>query len=920
MSPFFERLRAALAPDYELLQELGSGGMGMVYLAREVALDRPVAVKALRPELVTAEGVTRFVREAQLLSKLRHPNIVVVHKVDKRDGLHFYVMEQLDGDTLQRRLETQGRLTHDEARKLGRDLLEALDVVHRLGVIHRDVKPSNLFVIGRRAVLTDFGIAKQATGNGLTDPWFTPGTAAYMAPELFRPVGGAGLLRRVEANERTDTYAAAMVIYEAFTDRRWEKGSPQAGEWAGVPRGVARVLRRALELDPEDRWPDAASFRRALWRTRVWPYRRNVIGVALVCAVIGAVLRPLPPSTTLHLSLQVAGAAPGLPTWLGDSISCGLARRLSAYPQLSAHCASGLARWWPRGRRGLDVRPEIENDAGRARVRLASSVEGIDGLEVRGAPDRWPVLADSLSDLVSAVLFGTAKLLDPAMSPLVLPKNPDGRLAFLRAERAFAQGRWGESRSAYAAAAALDPTCWICYWRHAEVGRWFDLADDPVDTARYHAHVADFPDYYQTLIRSERLPQRVRLDSLAALSRRWKDFLFGQFRLGDELLHRGPLVGHPRREAVALLENVVKVQPQFAPGLQHLAQVRIADGDSAEAAVALARAERLSSPGDPSFATLALLEVAAAWRFLPREAALRRTDELVAQAKQAGILDIDAGARFLAGYGSPEGELALAERLLSEPGFARSAGIARVLALVGLGRPDTALAFAGILAKQFPDLALFATELAAATILFDRDSVRYPTAWPAVRAALARDTTDRRAIWMLGMVEAGGTRSAMHHEDAASQPLVELLQATTLAQRGYVALALETSDALTVIPARRITDPFFRAALHLLRAQWYERAGRPAHARSELVWAENTDVVGYPKRDPQPAEVDWAFAPLAAWRLGVLLEQAGGTRDDFCRAYRTVASRWAGGEPRFRTRAETAARRLASLGCGRGPR
>src|SRR6185436_9313142 len=130
----------------------------------------------------------------------------------------------------------------------GRDLLEALDVVHRLGVIHRDVKPSNLFVIGRRAVLTDFGIAKQATVDGLTDPWLTPGTAAYMAPELFR---------RVEANERTDTYAAAMVIYEAFTDRRWEKGSPQEGEWAGVPRGVARVLRRALELEPEDRWQDA---------------------------------------------------------------------------------------------------------------------------------------------------------------------------------------------------------------------------------------------------------------------------------------------------------------------------------------------------------------------------------------------------------------------------------------------------------------------------------------------------------------------------------------------------------------------------------------------------------------------------------------------------------------------------------------
>src|SRR3989442_8229740 len=161
MSPFFERLRAALAPDYELLRELASGGMGTVYLAREIALDCLVAVKVLRPELATANAVTRFVHEAQTLAKVRHPTIVVVHKVDERHGLHFYVMDFLEGDTLQQRLATRGPLTHHEARKLGRDLLEALEVVHGWGVIHRDIKPSNLFWLGRRAVLTDFGIAKQ---------------------------------------------------------------------------------------------------------------------------------------------------------------------------------------------------------------------------------------------------------------------------------------------------------------------------------------------------------------------------------------------------------------------------------------------------------------------------------------------------------------------------------------------------------------------------------------------------------------------------------------------------------------------------------------------------------------------------------------------------------------------------------------
>ena len=169
----------------------------------------------------------------------------------------------------------------------------------------------------------------------------------------------------------------------------------------------------------------------------------------------------------------------------------------------------------------------------------------------------------------------------------MLPKNALGRSAFQRAEGAFARGRWGAARAAYAEAAALDSTCWLCYWRHAEVGRWFDLEDDPTDSPRYLAHLKEFPDYYQKLIRAEALPLAARLDSLDALTKRSKDFLFGQFRYADERLHRGPLVGRSRREAMQSFQDVLKIHPGFVPALEHVAWLSVAEGDSTKAAAVL---------------------------------------------------------------------------------------------------------------------------------------------------------------------------------------------------------------------------------------------------------------------------------------------------------------------------------------------
>jgi len=927
MSAFFERVRAALAPKgYAVLRELGSGGMGIVVLARQGRLDRLVAVKVIRPEMHTAIVTERFRREAVTLAGLSHPNIVPVYEADDADGFPYYTMQFLEGETVADRLR-KGPMPAEEVRKVGRDLLDALELAHAHGVIHRDVKPANVFLTDGRAVLVDFGIAKRVPQQGaapdggeeLTTPGVRVGTPGYMSPEQ---------LSGAEATPASDLYAAALVIYEAYTGRHWLEAQRMVRRpWSGMSRREAGVLRRALDWQSEGRWPDAALFRRRLWHTRVWPYQRNAIGIALGGTVAGLLihlLMPVPSPLAFRVEAAIPGADPAGAR--GDSVACALARNLDRYPDLSARCVSGLGRWLPAGSR-IGVETAIEG--GRLRIRLRGP--RVDTIEIVGPRAAWPFMAESLADRVFGAQLQSLDSLDRSLPRGVLPKNALGRGAFQRAEAAFARGRWGEARAGYAEAAALDSTCWLCYWRHGEVGRWFNLEGDPADSTHYFAHLTEFPERYQRLIQAQGLPLAARLDSLDALAKGSKEFLFGQFRRADELFHRGPLVGRSRREAMQSFQDVLKSQADFAPALEHVAWLNVAEGDSMGAASALARVAPLVDPKDPSFATLAIVELAYAWRFLPPAEAERRTRELARMARAAGIKDLDAGARYLAGFGAPQGELAFAEQLLPEPGFARSAGLARVLALIGMGRPDTAMALAHGLAYRSPELAVFVGELAGALRLAGVDSAaataRWADALPALAgaadAATGRLDLQRRAAWMLAILEwAEGHADSLRSAGPSTLPpgpLAILLQAEGAAARGAVDSALAATRLLTGIPGQDTDDPFFRSVLHLARASWNERGEHPARAIADLVWHENSDVHGYPSGDPQPAEVDWALSAFAQWRLGSLLERTGQQRDEACRAYGGVVRLWSDGDPPYRARADSARRRRSRLGCKEVP-
>ena len=269
----FLQLQAALAGEYSLQRELGRGGMGIVYLARDVQLDRDVAITVLPSHLARAETRERFLREARTAAGLSHPHIVPIHRVGDVDGFVFFVMSYVEGETLGERLRRSGPLPAAEAARVMREVAWALAYAHGRGIVHRDVKPDNILLEAGtgRALVTDFGIAHGgASGGVITESGQVMGTAHFMSPEQAagEPLDG-----------RSDLYALGVVGYLAVSGRLPFEASNlpallirQATEAApgvalaapGLPPALAAVIDRCLAHDPAGRYPDGEAMAAAL--------------------------------------------------------------------------------------------------------------------------------------------------------------------------------------------------------------------------------------------------------------------------------------------------------------------------------------------------------------------------------------------------------------------------------------------------------------------------------------------------------------------------------------------------------------------------------------------------------------------------------------------------------------------------------
>jgi serine/threonine-protein kinase len=932
-----DRVRQALAPDYTVEAELGHGGMGIVYLGRDVTLDRPVAIKIIRPEFATARAVSRFLREARILASLRHPHIVTIFRAGENDGIAYYVMELVTGPTLRERL-AQGPLPPAAATGIALDLLDALAAVHAQGVVHRDIKPANIFLreggVGGRAVLSDFGIAKsQGSGEQLTGTGVPVGTPDYMAPEQH---AGA------EVAPAADVCAAGMVLFETYTGRPWVfDASADRPDWTGVPRRVVRVLARALAWSPADRWADAAQFRRALVRatTRSAALRYGAAGALVLVAALALNIAPTgwwraaAARASVSIAVRPFGVRGGTADHraIGDSLAGELRRSLRGMPDFTVHEDTASATV------ALGGTVHISGDS--MTVRVDPTARDAAGQNVfaewHGPVTSWPLAADSLTRALLVRIL--TAYTDRDLPDGVLPRTPAGLTAWARAEARFARSEWDAAQQAYRATLAMGE-CLLCELRLFDIGRWQRTDADTALLRHSRAELRRFPARYQAIIRAGRAAPRQRLDLLDSALRRDPDSWYAAFTCAEEVFHRGPLSGRPFADAVPLLRRTVQLRPAFAPAWEHLARAAITLGNAPEAQLAIARYRETAAPGDlTSQVLLAVNEIGFAWRFVSVEQGRRAMEAVLANPAVSTFPDLPSGPRYFLTLDAPDAALWLsrwfAERSgrsdLLAPGLAGQAA-----ALLALGNRDAALAAARELAAREPgpppEAALFAAELEAMLLVFD--GLYVPARWPRLRDELARlaglttapPVIRRRAAWILtlasrssGQPQPGRLGALVAEPDAAGhRPFLTLLEADAAARRGEPAQALSTSEPLLALDsAGRAGDPFFRTALHLLRADWAAAAGDPAQASRELLWYQNSDIGGVTPALAQPIEIDLAFGTLARWRRAGLLARIAPASAERCAALGGVTRLWAHADEPLLRRATAAAAQRRAAGC-----
>ena len=701
MADLMDRLQQALTGRYTLERELGRGGMAVVFLATDLKHTRPVALKVLRPELGDLLGRERFLREIVIAAQLQHPHIVPLYDSGAVDGFLFYTMAPVEGETLAARLEREISLPVDEALRITRQVAEALQYAHAHDVVHRDVKPENIYLSGEDSLVADFGIARaisEAGGTNLTSRGIAIGTPEYMSPEQA--------VAADHIDGRSDQYSLACVLYQMLAGDPPFMGRTAAAILArhvqepppslrvvrpAVPVAVQDAMERALAKVPADRYSTVTAFATALEqasRPRWWTRRRTVGAVALsMLGLTAAALWRfvLPPRVPLDpnkvVVFPLVDRAPG---YAGEDVASMIETALEQTYPLK----------WIHGWRllGIEERADIGRLTADAARRIALDERAryyIDGEIVRRADSVTVTLrvtdaaGDSMvaqrsarrdSSLVAqAGLAAVTELLPRLLAPgrrvdlsALTDREPGAVASWLQGERAYRRFQFGDALDFYRHAVAEDSALvvaalkgsWAAHWEHVEdeALRFVEvaLAQPGLLPSRHHTFALGLRDYLTGAADSA----AARFRRLVADDPGWVEAVMG---VGEVFYHLIPRDWAPD-SAETWFARALELEPDFAPALFHLAETSLRGGDIDRAERLIEAFQRL----DPDTSRMAELDLTLACaRHGPQGVdwtarARSHPDEVVAAGKSLAMTEgraSCAGAAFRAVLASSTAQL-----------------------------------------------------------------------------------------------------------------------------------------------------------------------------------------------------------------------------------------------------------------------
>jgi serine/threonine-protein kinase len=642
-----DSLQVALAGRYQVRRELGRGGMANVYLADDLKHGRSVALKVLRPELLAAIGSDRFLREIRIEGTLQHPQILPMYDSGEVNGLLYYVMPYVEGQSLRARLESEKQLPVEEAVGIAVEIAEALDYAHGMGVVHRDIKPENILLSRGHALLADFGIARAlsvAGGEKLTQSGVAIGTPAYMSPEQ------AGGVDRVD--RRTDVYALGCVLFEMlagqppFTGRtaqaimaRHMQERPPSLQVVrpGLSAGVIAAVEKSLAKVPADRFPTAGEFAAALAspepalsRTRL----RTAPGTGgRAAALVGAGLlvafgvwrlagnpgeSALDPDRVMVFPFRDLGGGPAgervgrdVATYVGHVLDGSAPLKWEEAPEQSAAASEGpssAAALSRRHRASFYIDGTILRDADSVTVvarLLDATADSLLGSAGRSGPagvSEARLGALAVVGLLPALLAPGRKVDVGGLAD----RSPAAIASFLQGEEAYRRTHFLKALEHYRRALGEDSSLALAAAKGSQAASWINSPDEAEELAGLAIRGETWlPHQYAELTRGLRHYMEGDADSAVTRFRRalavvpgWSE---AWMALGEVFYHLLPREGQLDSLAEDAFRRAARADSGFTPPLYHLAEIAVRRGDEAGAERLIRRMHRVNPDSTLTF-------------------------------------------------------------------------------------------------------------------------------------------------------------------------------------------------------------------------------------------------------------------------------------------------------------------------------